>query len=120
MTNPTSAENEKAIDNIEDKILEKTECIYAERVFEALGSMTGEDGKMCNLGAWRQLNKIDPNRKKHQIRPTAFKDKHGNLITTHERIRDHCLSDILHRLRRRQMHPELVILEQRKLLLSKI
>ena len=52
-TNPTSAQNEKAIDDIEDKILEKTQCIYAERVFEALGSMTGEDGKMCNLGAWR-------------------------------------------------------------------
>ena len=116
--NPSSDENDKAIEGIEDKILEKTEDIYAKRVFEALGGMTGEDGKMCNMGAWSQLNKINPNRKKHQLLPTAFKDKHGNLITNHERIKNHCITDIINRLRRRPMHPELLVLEQRKLLLS--
>ena len=63
-SNPSSEENFKAIDEIEEQILEKTEDSYAQRVFETIGDITGEDGKVNNLGVWRQLNKIDPNRKK--------------------------------------------------------
>ena len=32
--------------------------IYASRVFEAIGNITGEDGKFNNLGAWKEFNKI--------------------------------------------------------------
>ena len=108
------------MNSIEEKILEKKEDIYAEKVFEAIGNMTGEDGKICNLGAWRQLIKIDPNRKKQQLVPTAFKDKHGNLISNHEGIKNLCLDNILNRLIQRPIYPELIILENRKLLLSKM
>ena len=119
-TNPRTDDNKQEIDEIEEKIIKKTEDKYAERVFEALGTMTGEDGKICHMGAWRQLSKINPNKKKQQLLPTAFKDKYGNLITNKENIKNHCLTDILKRLRKRPVHPELVVLEQRKLLLSKI
>ena len=119
-SNPSSEENTKALENVEDLIIEKTEQTYAERVFEALGNITGEDGKVSNMGAWRQLNKIDPYRKKKQVLPMSFKDKYGNLITNYDNIKEHCLTNILHRLRKRQMHPELLILEQRKLKLSRM
>ena len=82
-SNPSSEENTKALENVEDLIIEKTEQTYAERVVEALGNMTGEDGKVSNMGAWRQLNKIDPYRKKKQVLPMSFKDKYGNLITNY-------------------------------------
>ena len=116
--NPISDANTKAVEELEDMIVEKTEDNYAKRVFEAIGNLTGEDGKINNIGAWRQLNKADPYRKKLQLMPTAFKDKFGNLITNHESIKEHCLSDILKRLRKRPIHPELVTLGQRKLVLS--
>ena len=119
-SNPSSEENFKAIDEIEEQILEKTEDTYAQRVFETIGDITGEDGKVNNLGVWRQLNKIDPNRKKQQVVPLAFKDKYGNLITNNENIKNHCLSEIVNRLRKRKIHPELVKMEQRKLRLSKM
>ena len=41
--------------------------IYAKRVIEAIGNMTGEDGTVNNMAAWRHLNKVDPNRKKQPI-----------------------------------------------------
>ena len=105
---------------LKSKYWKKTELTYAERVREAIGDMTGEDGKVNNMGAWRQLNKIDPNRKKQAIVPLALKDQYGNLITNHENIKNHCLDDIIKRLRKRKMHPELVKLEQRKMNLSKM
>ena len=117
---PISEENIKAIDKIEEQILEKTEETYAERVFEAIGNMTGEDGKVTNLGAWRQLNKINPTQKKKQVLPMSFQDNQGNLITNYESIKKHCLTSILYRLRKRQIHPELLGLEQRKLKLSRM
>ena len=52
--------------------------------------------------------------------PLAFKDKYGNLITNNENIKNHCLSEIVNRLRKRKIHPELVKMEQRKLGLSKM
>ena len=62
--NSSSDSNERHIEDIEEQILAKTEDIYAKRVIEAIGNMTGEDGKVNNMGAWRHLNKVDPNRKK--------------------------------------------------------
>ena len=118
--NDSSEENDKAIEEVEDDIIAKTEHIYAERVFETIGNMTGEDGKINNLGAWRELNKIDPNRKNNPPRPMAFKDKKGNLLTNHEAIKMHCLKNIVQRLRKRPMHPELLKLEQQKIKLSKL
>ena len=118
--NPSSEKNDMEIDIVENKILEKTEDTYAERAFEAIGNMTGEAGKKSNMGAWRELTKIDPNRKKKQLLPTAFKDKYGNMITNHEGTKNHCLNNIISRLRKRPMHPELKSLEKRKLLLSKL
>ena len=115
-----SEENDKAIEEVEEKIIAKTEHIYADRVFKALGSITGEDGKINNLGAWRELNKIDPNRKKQHPRPVAFKDFRGNFLTNHENIKMHCLSSILKRLRKRPMHPQLMELEKRKIKLSNL
>ena len=80
----------------------------------------GEDGKINNLGAWRELNKIDPNRKKQHSRPVAFKDFKGNLLTNHENIKKYCLQSIIKRFRQRPMHPQLIKLEQRKIKLSKL
>ena len=116
-TNPRTDNNKQAIYEIEENIIQKTEDNYAERVLEALGTITGEDGKICHMGAWRQLSKINPNKKKQILFPTAFKDKFGNLITNKENIKNHCLTDILKRLRKRPVHPEIVVLKQRKLLL---
>ena len=116
--NPSSDSNERNIEDIEEQILAKTEDIYAKRVIEAIGNMTGEDGKVNNMGAWRQLNKVDPNRKKQPTLPLAFKDTKGNMITNHDNIKSHCLEKILNRLRKRPMHPELIILEQRKIMLA--
>ena len=118
--NMNSDNNDQAIEAVEEQIIAKTEHIYASRVFEAIGNITGEDGKFNNLGAWKELNKIDPNRKKHQSLPTAFKDKSGNLITNYESIKSHCLENIIKRLRIRPMHPELLKVEQRKIQLSKM
>ena len=63
-TNPRTDNNKQAIYEIEENIIQKTEDNYAERVLEALGTITGEDGKICHMGAWRQLSKINPNKKK--------------------------------------------------------
>ena len=69
--------------------------------------------------AWRELNKIDPNKKKQHPRPVDFKDYKGNLLTNHENIKMHCLSSIIKRLRKRPMHPQLMKVEKRKIKLSK-
>ena len=71
--NASSVENDQAVEEVEQMIITKTEHVYAEQVFEAIGSITGEDGKFNNLGAWKELNKINPNRKKQQTMPCAFK-----------------------------------------------
>ena len=42
------------------------------------------------------------------------------LIKNYENIKNHCLVDIVTRLRKRKMHPELVKLEHRKFKLSKM
>ena len=75
--------------------------------------------KFNNLGAWKELNKIDPNRKKNKLLPTDFKDKTGNLITNYESIKTHCLDNIIKRLRIRPMHPELVKIKLSKIRLLK-
>ena len=118
--NASSVENDQAVEEVEQMIITRTEHVYAERVFEAIGSITGEDGKFNNLGAWKELNKINPNRKKQQTMPCAFKDKFGNLLTNHDNIKNHCLNSILNRLRKRPMHPELMKLVKRKIQLSKL
>ena len=82
--------------------------------------MTGEDGKFSNLRAWKELAKINPNSKKQEPKPLAFKDKKGNLLTNHDIIKKHCLDNIMNRLRKRPIHPELIKLQNRKIKLSKL
>ena len=118
--NPTSTDNENKIEEIENNIISKTEKNYAQKVFEAIGDITGENGKIKNTGVWKQLNKINPNMKKQQPIPVAFKDKMGNLVTSPENIKDHCLKAIINRLRRRPIHPELKNLEKRKIQLANL
>ena len=43
--------NDQALEAVEEQIIAKTEHIYASRVFEAIGNITGEDGKFNNIGA---------------------------------------------------------------------
>ena len=50
----------------------------------------------------------------------SFEDNHGKLITNYESIKKHCLTHMSYRLAKRQMHPELLELEQRKLKLSRM
>ena len=118
--NPVSTENEQKIDEIEEKIIDTTDEEYAKRIVQALGNITGENGKLNNTGVCKQLNQINPHLKKLKQVPTAFKDEKGNLITNHENIKTHCLKSIVNRLRKRPMHPELVKLQKRKIKLSKI
>ena len=118
--NSKTSNNEKEIESIEDKIIEKTEETYAKRVKDALGDITGEDGGVNHYGVWKQIQQINPNKKKQPQIPIAFKDNKGNLITNHDAIKDFALNDIMERLRKRPMHPELTNLEKMKIKLSKM
>ena len=50
----------------------------------------------------------------------AFKDKHGNIITGYEAIKNLALNAIVERLRKRPMNPQLKYLEKLKTKLSKM
>ena len=117
---PTNPENEKDIEILENKIIEKTEESFAKRIKEALGNFTGEDGGINHYGMWKEMEKVNPNRKKQPQIPTALKDKKGNLITNQETIKEFALTAIVQRLRKRPIHPELTNMEKMKLKLSKI
>jgi hypothetical protein len=118
--NQSSPENDKMVENIEDMIIDKTEQKYAKEIFEAIGHITGEDGELNNNGVWKQIQIINPNKKKRQQIPTAMKDKKGNLITNQEALKKLALDDIKERLRKRPIHPELKKLEIQKKRLAKM
>ena len=116
--NEDSQENQKKLEEIEEKIVNKTESKYAEKVKDALGEITGEDGKLNEHGIWKTLKRIFP--KNTKSTPLALKDKTGNLITGYEAVKKFALKSIVKRLRKRPMHPNLKELEKRKTKLTKI
>ena len=114
---PETAETQKKLDEIEDKIVEKTESKYAEKVKEAIGDITGEDGKYNEHGVWKTIRKIFP--KNIKQKPMALKDKTGNLITGYEAIKKYSLESMVKRLRKRPIHPNMKKLEKLKTKLTK-
>ena len=107
--------NEKA--QIEAQIAEASEQHFIKKVRETLGHLTGDDGGINTNGIWKAKNKLIPKDKTNI--PTALKDNKGNLITNPEGIKKLCLSEMVERLRHRQMHPELLEVQKLKEILCK-
>ena len=55
---PATANNELEIEEVEAKIVEKTEVNYSNLVKETLGGITGEDGNINANGLWKKTRKI--------------------------------------------------------------
>ena len=115
---PATTNNEHEIEEVEAKIVEKTEVKYSNLVRETLGGITGEDGNINDNGLWKKTRKIFP-KNKDQI-PIALEDKRGNLITNYNAIKKLALEDIVERLRQRPMHPNLRSLEKAKTKLARL
>ena len=95
-----------------------SELEYSRKVKETLSGITGEDGNKNSNGLWKQTRKIFP-RHKDPI-PIAIEDDKGNLITNNKSIQKLALDEIVHRLRKRLMHPDLKSLEKAKTRLTKL
>ena len=115
---PETPENETEIEKIEEQIVSKTEAKYSKKVKEAIGHITGEDGKINGNGVWKATQKIFP--KNVKPIPLALKDKNGNLITGHKQLKQYALESIVKRLRKRPIHPNLKDLQKQKTKLAKI
>ena len=116
--NPVSPDNDRFIEEVEELIVSKTEHKYAEIVKETLGGITGEDGKINANGLWKQTRKIFPKHK--DPIPMALEDNNGNIITNYNLIKKFALDEIVKRLSKRPMHPNLRSLEKAKTRLAKL
>ena len=115
-TENTTPETTKEIEELEIKIAKKSEEHYVNKIKEALGDITGENGKINDNGVWKSMRKIFP---KHEPpKPMALKDKAGKLITNHEHLKETALEAIVERLRKRPIHPEMKRLEKLKIKLA--
>ena len=110
--NPTNIENDNEIEHIEEAIASKLEAHYFNIVKDVIGDISGEDGNINGNGVWKATRKIFP--KHREATPVAFKDKHGNIITGYEAIKNLALNAIVERLRKRPMYPQLKHLEKLK------
>ena len=102
--NPTN-ENKRKLKEMDDKIAQDTGHLFAQKVKECLGFLTGDDGGINTHGLWNAKNKIIP-KDKSSI-PISLKDKKGNFISSPEGIKELCLNEMIHRLRHRKIHPNL-------------
>ena len=114
--NPTNKAKVK-LSEIEATIAKETEVQFSKRVRENLGHLTGDNGGINTNGLWSAKNRIMPNDK--TCIPIALKDKRGNFVSSPEGIKNLCLEEMVHRLRHRKIHPNLIKLQKLKELLCK-
>ena len=113
-----TSKSEQDIEEVETRIVEKTEFKYAQLVKETIGGITGEDGNINTNGLWKKTRKIFPKNKGQIL--IALEDKKGNLITNYNSITNLALDEIVERLRQRPIHPNLRSLEKSKTKLAKL
>ena len=70
---PKTDDNDKKMDALENRIIEKIEGKYAKLVKETIGGYTGEDGKVSANGLWKQTRKCYP--KNQDPVPMALEDR---------------------------------------------
>ena len=107
-----SVQNPEAIDNIENKISNKTSENYFNKIKETMGHLGGDDGAISHHGVWKAQKNLFP--KDKQCNPMALKDSSGQIITNPAGIKKLCLEEILDRVRHRKIHPELIELQHLK------
>ena len=97
------------LDQIEKDIANTIDEQFRIKIQSSLGHMTRDDGAINTNGMWPLKNSLIP---KHTSRSsTAIKDIDGNLITSPSAIKQFCLEEILIRLRKRKIHPDLIQLQ---------
>ena len=105
-------ETKNKLNQIEHDIADKIDEQFRIKVQSTLGHITGDDGAINTNGMWSLKNNLIP---KHTIRKsTAIRDSKGNLITNPEAIKQYYLEEVLIRLRKRKIHPDIIQLQSLK------
>ena len=94
-------------DQLSDEIAEKN----VQKISDQLSGLTLGEGGFSQTGFWRIKSKICP---KNTNPPLAKRDKHGNLITSPNNLKQLYLDTYKHRLRHRSMenkHSDIFILK---------
>ena len=95
---------EDRIDIIEEEIADESSEKYIEKIAENVKGMTNMDGKFCNNSLWKLKKKLFP---RESPKITIKKDTEGNLISNPEKLKSLYLETYVHRLRQREIVPEL-------------
>ena len=105
-------ETREKLNQIEHDIADKIYEQFRTKVQGTLGHITGDDGAINTNGMWGLKNNLIP---KHTTRKsTAIRDSKGNLITNPEAIKQYYMEEVLIRLRKRKIHPDLIQLQSLK------
>lgn len=86
------------MNKLEDEIVKVSATKNAETIKEHIGSIETSEGRF-----WKIKQKMLPNAKDP---PMAKRDEHGNIIPSHEALKDIFLQTYKNRLRQRKMKDE--------------